>query len=146
MMNKLIIDSNVFVSALSDEEISAQDSLAFFERLGETTDGYFLFLPRIVMVEAMNTLYRKCRKLEAVETLKGFVSTQSFRLVELDESVQTTTEVLLKVLQLKSLDLVIAASAYQTGATLISWDKRLVQEAMKVVPAMTPREFLKKSK
>ena len=49
---------------------------------------------------------------------------------------------LFKKTTLKTSDALLVAVAALHETTLISWDKQLLKEAMHVVPAMTPTEYL----
>ncbi len=145
MTTKLVIDSNVFVSSFIAEEELHQTSLRFFTFLRSSLRPSSLLLPRIVMLEVVNSLYKKTGRFDEIQAFlhitDGDEQTQIF---EFDQALQRSAYILLPKLRLKTLDFIVALSAISSRSTLISWDTALVKNCLPFIEAYTPGEFLKK--
>ena len=130
-MNRLVIDSSLYVAFANPLDEHFLDSQLFLENL--VSKGQLL-TPRLVVIEVINVLNRlKVKEVDLIESVF-----RGGELVELDERVQEVIMGILPQVKLKSLDLIIVATAKLYEAQLVSWDKKLVREANKVVKAYTP--------
>lgn len=137
MISKIVVDSSVVISSFGRLDDFTSDSNKFFKRI-ET--GYQLVVPVLVLVEVAVKLFSQ-KIPNTLDVVAGFMEAE---LVLLDnEFVGKLLKFLDSSGDLRSSDFVIAVTARQSGAVLVTWDKRLLGN--KICRAMTPRDFLAQS-
>ncbi len=136
-MYALTIDSSVFISDYQERDIFHKESRAFFRALGEIGS---VVIPAMVPFEVCNALVRYKVEFDSTTILINFSQLQ---LVDVDLELISHTIPILSKFYLKASDALLVAVAALHKTTLISWDKQLLKEAARVVPAMTPTEYLK---
>ena len=133
-MQRLLVDSSVYISAFNPNDAFAHQSVDFFRALDPQHVDFLL--PRLVMIEVFNILHRHgVRDFRSLERL--FTPIEP---VDLDGEVQAVAFRILPDVRLKSADLVIVATAKLYEAELITWDRQLIRQATRVVEARTPSE------
>ncbi len=137
-MLKLTIDSSVFLSSLMMGDTFHKDSKAFFTSLLST--DMVVFEPMIVPLEVANILSKIGDK-HIAEVLDSF---SQFHILSIDEEMFQEALFIFGKLRLKTADAIIVWCAYVSESTLITWDRALLREAGKLVPAFTPRDYVKK--
>jgi predicted nucleic acid-binding protein len=138
MSARLTIDSSVFLSSWQTNEVSHQHSLAFFNTLNNTPVK--IAVPDLAIFELSNVLTRiglNCRP------YLDIFDDEWIELVPLSEELHTLFVKLASKAALKTSDLIFCATAKLTHSTLISWDRRLLREASKVVNALTPLDYVR---
>ncbi|GEM_PF-1492161 len=144
-MTKLLIDSNVYVSALTEEDSLRKPSFSFLEKTLYSSSPFHIIFPRLVLLETANVLFRKTGDFEQATIFHEMIKNSTKNeIIEFDYHIQFVAESLFSKLCLKTSDLIIAASAFVTNSQLISWDKQLLKECSPFIEAYTPDEFLKK--
>lgn len=134
-MQKLTIDSSVFISSLLETDTFHKDSIDFFRLL--TTQHASITEPITVVLEVANVLTKAGRK-----TLSSVIdSFLQFHILPLDESLIRDTLFVFSKVRLKTTDAIVVWCASASESTLITWDKALLREAKNLVPAFTPREY-----
>ena len=134
-MTKLTIDSSVFISSLGVHDEYTSDSRKFFEKCND----YEILVPTLVVAEVMTVLSKQGLK-NAANLLKYF---SSLSLVSLDYGfLKYFASHLTPSPTLKSSDLIVALSASQSNAILITWDKKLLSTGRKLCQVKTPVAYL----
>ena len=137
----LLIDSSVFIASLIETDRCHSASRHFFGVLERGEKQTVLVEPSTIILEIANVLTRSGRVREASLLLNYFTSVE---IVPVDNEFITHAIPLLRRVNLKTADAIIAISAHLWDATLVSWDKKLLQEAKRITRAFTPEEYLKK--
>jgi len=133
-MNKLVVDSSVFVSLFGKADTFTESSASFFNNLPRDTE---IILPAIVVAETLVNLAKQKLPTKAV-----YDKLLKFTIVPLDGVFLEKFRQLLGDGQMRSADLIIAATAKLNTATLISWDKRHLSKANDICEALTPKQYL----
>jgi predicted nucleic acid-binding protein len=144
-MISILLDSSVLIAASLQGDLFFRESAQLVQKLLIPGNKIVLTLPRLVMVETIVNIYKHTKD-EYRTKWVGEIAQQreNTLIVELDQLIQNTAEILLPKVSLKTSDLIIATSAYITKSTLITWDTKLIKEASKICEALTPKQFLKK--
>lgn len=130
---KFVIDSSVFVSSLGVNDEYTSDSRKFFEKC----IGKEIYVPTLVVAETLTVLSKQGMK-NAAKLLKYF---SSLSLATLDHDfLKYFVTHLSPSTTLKTSDLIVALSASQHQAILITWDKKLLSLGGKLCQVKTPRE------
>lgn len=137
-MNRVVIDSSVFLSALIEKETRRLETLLFFKKLGIAKKS--IFVPSLVVAEVINKLQRTESK-ERVEIVYRFL--MSFMVINLDNVFLRQAFPYWSRCRLKTSDAIIALTSAIYGTVLVSWDEKLVAEAGKITKAITPAEFMR---
>lgn len=134
MPKTIVIDSSVFISSLGINDKYSSYSKKFFEKCVD----YEIFVPTLVVVEVLTVLSKQGMK-NTVRLLKYF---SSLNLVPLDyDFLKYFAEHLISPTTLKTSDLIVAATALQSNAVLITWDKKLLSLNKKFLTVITPAEY-----
>jgi predicted nucleic acid-binding protein len=140
--SSIVIDSSVYLSVLNEQETHHATSRKFWDRVTNSSSKYSIIFPRLVYIEIGNRLFNRVHRYdELFETQQRILTAPNSRISELDESIWLTAEMIQYHCHLKTSDMLVAATAYETASTLVSWDQQLLKEANKVVPVATPGEF-----
>lgn len=135
-MQKLTIDSSVFISSLLETDPFRRDSLDFFRLLA--THPASIHEPITVPLEVANVLTKAGEK-NLSSILDSFLQ---FHILPLDESLIRDALFVFSKVHLKTADAIVVWCASVSESALITWDKALLREAKNLVPAFTPREYL----
>jgi predicted nucleic acid-binding protein len=141
-MNEFVVDSSVFLSLMLREEDSHKSTKKAWEYVSNMPQGVILF-PRLVVLEMSNRYHQLSGSIlhmnhihEIIESMGG-----AFQM-DMDDELHEVANELIPKLSLKTSDLIIVAHAKLAGATLLTWDKRMIREASKAVKVITPEEVL----
>ena len=145
MMNRnLSIDASVFLSALFQKEINSSCSRKFLQKIKEL--GFFVSIPLLTPMEVLQSYYRFTKNSKrSDDILEQFVEWNmqkriGFVSIEASFFLQFTAHH--RLFNLKTSDTIVAVNAYHQKTTLITWDKKLIQECKNKIPVMTPKQFL----
>jgi predicted nucleic acid-binding protein len=144
MTIKTVIDSSVFVSYFLEEENTHEEVKNLLGFLEE--QSWSNIVPRIVAVETINTIYRKSKDEELSGRILIAANERNMTVRDIDKEVQAGARIVMKNINIKTSDLIIATVAAMSDSTLITWDTKLIKEASKICEALTPKQFLKKTK
>lgn len=134
----IVIDSNVFVSSLGKPDEFTEGSKKFFKKLKDDVE---ILLPALVMIETIVAIYKQ-NLLAVSKILKYF---HGFKIVPLDLNfINLSVPFLPKNNILKTSDLTIAITAKINGATLITWDNKLLKYAGTICEVYSPAQILTK--
>lgn len=141
----LVIDSSVFISALTPAEEHAGTSQAFFRALrGGAYAG--VVVPTTVVLEVGNILMQKGRLARSAPMLASVQAHfEEFEIVPVDDEFVSAALLLFPRLALRTADAIVAVTASLYDAALVSWDARLLRGARVLVSALTPAEFLRRN-
>ena len=137
-MNRVIVDSSVFLSALIEQEPRRLETLLFFKKLGIAKKS--VFVPSLVVTEVINKLQR-IEGEKKVEAVYQFL--MSFTVIDLDKTFLQQALPYWSRCRLKTSDAVIALTGAIYQAVLVSWDEKLLAEAGKITKAVTPADFMR---
>jgi predicted nucleic acid-binding protein len=133
----VVIDANVWVSAVDAASRTWSESRAFLLRVSEL--GCPVVLPLTARVEVACALARRLRNpTKARRITAGLLEGAEAVEAPLDSSAQARALLLGTDMFLSGPDAIYAAEAISGGMTLISWDQELRQR----VGAVTPREWM----
>ncbi len=133
---KFVVDSSVFISALGQDETFSIASRKFLKLINETN----IVLPSLVVVEVINVLRRQKYKL--YRKIADYLL--SFQIVNLDDLViKKLVDEAHLLPDLKTADTLVLLSADITKATLITWDKKLLNVHGKYCTVYSPEEYLR---
>ncbi|MBI3442413.1 MAG: PIN domain-containing protein [Candidatus Sungbacteria bacterium] len=141
MWRIILIDSSVFVASLLEDDPSHTSVRRFFALFDARDMRHSVVEPATVILEVANTLMRLGHHKEASDITAYFSSAE---IVPIDSVFIVSALPLLKNVNLKTADALIAVAAHLSKATLITLDKKLLREAKKITPAATPEEYVKK--
>lgn len=134
----LVIDSNVFVSALGKPDDFTKDSQRFFKSLDSDTE---LILPSLVVWETVTAIFKQ--NIIALKVVVKYF--RGLDIIPLDaQYINLAVSYLPKDTNLKSSDLIVALTAKIKEATLITWDIQLLRNTSKFCTALTPKQYLMK--
>lgn len=136
-MQKLTIDSSVFISTLLETDTFHKASLDFFRLLAAHPAS--ITEPITVLLEVANVLTKAGEK-NLSSVLDSFLQ---FHVLPLDESLIRDTLFVFSKVRLKTADAIVVWCTSASESALITWDKILLREARNLVPAFTPREYIK---
>lgn len=135
-MDKIVIDSSVFISLFGTSDIFSSASEKFLRALPAHVK---VIIPAIVMAETVINLSKKNIK----SAKKAHTVLSQFTMVPIDESfMKHLMECITKPLSLKSSDAIIAVMTKMCSAVLITWDKELLSSKNTLCKALTPTQFL----
>ncbi|MBI5356571.1 PIN domain-containing protein [Candidatus Collierbacteria bacterium] len=137
-MNRVVVDSSVFLSALIEQEPRRLETLLFFKKLGGTKES--VYLPSLVIAEILNRL-QKLGGENRIEIVYRFL--MSFTVINLDEAFLQQSLPYWNKCRLKTSDAIIAITSAIYDTVLVGWDEKLVAEAGKITKAITPAEFIR---
>lgn len=138
---KFVIDANVFVSALTRNEVYHFSSKAFLDFI--YNNGINIAVPMLVVFETFHSL----RKNGSIKTNKDYLrfkrifNNSNCKYVENDIKLFKFFKEFRFFEKLKTSDAIIATIAFVTKSLLITWDKQLLEKSHN---AYTPEDFLKK--
>lgn len=139
-MEKLLIDSSVYLSALLDGEVHQSDSRDLFQKLLQ--HNIQLIMPISILMELCMVAQRHQTNAVRNEILR-FIEERAFELVILDETFFYESFLPhYSKFHLKTADAIIAATAISQHAVLITWDKALLRAHIKPSVALTPTDYL----
>ncbi len=140
-INQFTVDSSVLISMLVKGEANYADSKTFINFI-IGNNGVFV-IPTIVLFELFHTLKRqKFFDLPgAHEAFLEFCNYSYFKYFDLNMYFFNLFKQVDCFDKLKTSDAIIAGAAFLSGSTLISWDKKIIENCPN---AYTPKAFLKK--
>lgn len=138
---KLLIDSSVYIAFFKDNDVFHKESVAFIKKLSEDKN-MSIILPILVFLEIANVLHKKLNSFDEKKLLKSF---SKYEKVSLNFESTADFMLLFKKVSLKTSDAIIASLARMENATLVTWDKKLAEEARKLVNVQTPITLISKS-
>jgi len=138
LIKKLVIDSSVIVSTLGKPDKFTKISERFFRKIGSEPQTH-VTLPTIVIAETIVNLYKQNSR----NVAKKIKILSKYKIVPLDTKFTDKFVDLAKGHNLKTSDLIIAATAKLNKATLISWDRKHLEKDQKICKAMSPSRYLK---
>lgn len=141
-MNEFVVDSSVFLSLMIREENEHIITQQAWSKISSQLKGIVLF-PRIVVLEMTNRYHQISGRVLHMNHIHEIIQDMggAFQM-DMDDELHDVTCELIPKLSLKTSDLIIVAHAKLAGATLLTWDKRMIREASKVIPVMTPEDLL----
>ncbi len=142
IMKEYVIDTSVFISLLIDKEPHHASAISLWDDFEGQLKPVLLF-PRIVVIELMNKYYQITHEALSMNAIQEMIHSMggAFQM-DMDEELHDLASQLIPELSLKTSDLIIVAHAKLAQATLLTWDKRMIREASKIVKVMTPEELL----
>lgn len=132
-MKSIILDSSVYISRLKPQDVFNSKAKDFLLRLEEKKPDIEIVVPVLIVLEVANILRKTVS-----EVMPVFAGGQ---IVELTLDLAEKISSIFETFKLKTSDAVILAIAKIYDADLISWDKKLVKEAKKIVRAATPKDY-----
>lgn len=136
-MERLTIDSSVFISALNIKDKFHRQSRKFFAALEEMEVE--IIIPATVILEVFNILLKAGKKKAAEEAVSTLLD---FTVVEIDSDFLIDALPNFEKFALKTADATIAVTSLYYQTILVSWDRRPIKEVKKVHQALSPAEFL----
>lgn len=137
---KLVVDSSVFIAFFNDLDYYHSDATKFVNAVLKY-EKLLIILPAIVFLEVAHVLYKQ---LESFDESTIFYLFEKYEKVDIDYYLASKILPFLKSVNLKTSDAIIASIAKLTGSVLVTWDKKLQEEAQKLVETLTPEEFMGK--
>jgi|GEM_PF-928035 len=136
-MEKITVDSSVFVSSFLETDTFHKESAYFFQEL--QSREILIVEPIIVLLEILNVLTKTGKKDLSV-VLRAFAGYHTLPVDQymIEEAIFTFGKC-----HLKTSDNLVVWCASVSESTLISWDARLLREAGKLVVAKKPTEYMK---
>ncbi len=128
-MKTIILDSSIYISSLNSTDVLNKKTKEFLSSL-EKESNIKIVVPVIIILEVANILQKSPQEISAI-FIGGDV-------VELNFDIVKKLIPIFRLIKLKTSDAVIIGCAKIFQAELISWDKKLVKEAKKLVKAYTP--------
>ncbi|MDP3975592.1 MAG: PIN domain-containing protein [bacterium] len=138
---KILVDSSVYVSAFLNDEKRSSISWDFCMILKNDPSLEIVGF-RLVILEVLNVLLRRNDSVTARYVSRFYARAVSGEVEDIGLAPQRLVFEASKKVKLKTSDLLVLLKAYEKGAMLISWDEQLVREGKKLMPCLTPREFL----
>lgn len=136
-MEKITIDSSVFISAFLETDRFHEESKKFFHHL--QSRELLVIEPIIVLLEVLNVLTKAGVK-DCSPILESF---RAFHTMPLNDSMVSEAHFVFQKCQLKTSDAIIVWCASASESTLVSWDAQLVREAKKLTVAQRPSDYLR---
>lgn len=137
-MNKLVVDTSVFVSLFGAKDTFSENSQAFFSTLPEDIE---IVLPTLVVAETLFSLAK-----QNLSTTAVYEQLMQFTLISLDGPFLEQYKQILAIASLRSSDAIIAATAKLQNARLVSWDSQHLSKANTLCETLSPTQFLKNLK
>ena len=128
-MKTIILDSSIYISSLNSTDVLNKKTKEFLSSL-EKESNIKIVVPVIIILEVANILQKSPQEISAI-----FIGGE---IVELNFDIVKKLIPIFRLIKLKTSDAVIIGCAKIFQAELISWDKKLVKEAKKLVKAYTP--------
>lgn len=134
-MNKLVVDTSVFVSLFGTRDAFSENSAAFFSHVNKDTE---IIIPSLVVAETLVSLAKQ--KLFFPDVYDRLIQ---FTLVSLDaQFLEQFRKLVVGDVSMRSADFIIATTAKLNRATLISWDKRHLSKHNTICETLTPEQFI----
>lgn len=135
---KIVIDSSVYISHFGNADYFTEKSKGFFRRLASSNCN--IIAPSLVVAETMVVLgkqkdnnlpeiYKFIMALQVEPLDRQFLDLVKNKIAEYNPA-------------LKTADFLIALTAKQHSAVLLTWDKRLLSQGKSICEVMTPEEFV----
>lgn len=138
---KLTIDANVFVSAANPTEAAHTDSLRFLQQI--RTAAPEIFCPVLLLPEVGASISRPTGNAALAAVLVSQIEQwPGLQLVQLTLARAHRAATLAISERLKGADAIYAAIAEEFAATLVTWDKELLQRGPTIVATLTPTDWL----
>ncbi len=139
---KLTIDANVFVSAAITTEPQHAVSLQFLKQVRVTAPE--LFCPVLLLPEASASISRPTGNLAMAAALVAQIEQwPGLQLIQITLARAQRAAAIAITERLKGADAIYAAIAEEFAASLVTWDKELLQRGPGVVATLTPADWLK---
>lgn len=138
-IEKLTIDSSVFISLLIQNEQRSKESKLFFDFALNKKIKFLV--PIIVLFETFHSL-KRLNYFEDVYSYKKYkqlFSFDCFKYFDLNFHFFNLFKQLNFFDNLKTSDAIVAASAFLSKSSLITWDEKLLNYSHR---ALTPKDFL----
>lgn len=135
-MNKIVIDSSVFVSVLGKPDNFTISSRKLFNGLSKDIQ---VVVPSLVLAETVVNLGKQDVKIAH----EAFNLLSRMGLVALDEVVvKELLSFIKKPLGLKTSDAIIAITAFRIKANLVTWDRQLLSKKNTICEAVSPADYI----
>ncbi|NLX21902.1 MAG: type II toxin-antitoxin system VapC family toxin [Phycisphaerae bacterium] len=138
----VVIDSSVFVAAFRASEVQHSDSRSFLSRAPAVERE--LLAPVLVLPECAGAI---ARPIDAPETSRNMLALierlTCFRAVSISRALAEKAANIAISCRLRGSDAVDVALAEQSGVSLITWDREMLERGAKVVRTRTPTEWLR---
>src|SRR5215210_7355863 len=135
------IDASVFISAARMEEADHLVSVDFLGQLQRQQP--MVFSPSIILAECSAAIARRTGNPIAAQDLvlviKNFVG---MNLVQVSVPIAERAAQIAAAQRLRGADSIYVAVAEESGATLITWDKDMLQRSPAVITTITPADWL----
>jgi predicted nucleic acid-binding protein len=132
-MKTIILDSSIYIASLNPKDVLNKKTRDFALKLEKELDNIKIVVPVLIILEVANIL-----KKSPQEILTIFSGGE---IVEFNLDLIGKLIPIFKLVKLKTADAVIVGCAKIYQAELISWDKKLVKEAKKLVKTFTPEDY-----
>lgn len=139
---KILLDSNVYISAYVKSDLFHQVSEACLEYL--QVHGDMIIMSYLALFEVITVLMRMREKESHIRFFSEIMKAMSNR-PPLGLTADMEPSLLLHgfSISLKTSDMIMALTAFEEQAILLTWDKQMIREAKKIIRCVTPEEFLK---
>lgn len=134
---RLILDSSVFISFFNDTDVFHRKTEAFLKKIIKK-QGLVIILPVLIFLEILHILYKQLSKFDEKTVFTIF---SKYEKVDISFTLVPQILPLLKELDLKTSDAIIVALTKLFDATLITWDKKIINQAKEVIKVKTPPEI-----
>lgn len=132
-MKTIILDSSIYIASLNPNDVLNKKTKEFILKLEKEPDNIKIVVPVLIILEVANIL-----KKPSQEILTIF---NGGEIVELSFDLIGKLIPIFRLVKLKTSDAIITGCAKIYQAELISWDKKLIKEAKKIVKAFTPKDY-----
>lgn len=136
-MNRVLIDTNIFVNVLNKEKGLFESSKQLIENVQE---GLLIGFTSVICIsEILSGFYDEAVPQIAEKVLQNIQSIQNLSILDYNLDIAVDAARIRGVKKLKLPDAVIVSQAKQVGATLISRDKALLKQ--NIVKCLLPENF-----
>jgi predicted nucleic acid-binding protein len=137
----LVIDASVFVAASRTAETQYAASLEFLSLIRGSNES--LYCPVLVLAECSAAIARATGDAQLAQNLVSLVEGfPGLRLIPLTLPLARRAAELARLHRLRGADAVYVAVASELKASLITWDREVLQRVAPVVVAATPTRWI----
>lgn len=129
-MKAILLDSSIYISNLNSSDRFHQKTKDFIQKLEKQSEDREIIVPVLIILEVANILKK------SPEEIMNFFARS--KIIEFDIDLIQKLIPIFKAINLKASDATIAGIAKIYNAELVSWDKKMIKEAKKLVKAFTP--------
>lgn len=132
-MKTILLDSSIYIASLNDQDFFHSKTKEFILQLERDRSDAEIIVPVLIIFEVGNILKKPPQDIMAL-----FAGGE---IIELTLDLAQKLIPFFKSVKLKTSDSIITACAKFYSADLISWDKRLIKEAKKLIKAYAPEDY-----